>query len=107
MQLDLLSTTPTARGTDPESSHQAAEHITKIGDRATQQRQVVRAAAKWPGLTSRELAAKMNQCRYVVARRLPEVSPIYVTNGPPRRCTVTGRLAQTWWPQPIAKKGDV
>ncbi|MCH8505984.1 MAG: MarR family transcriptional regulator [Ectothiorhodospiraceae bacterium] len=104
MQLDLLSETPASRRTDPESSHAAAEHVTAVGLRARQQRLVMRGFVRFPGMTTRELAARMNVCRYVVARRASELVPGYLEQGPQRRCTVTGRLAITWRPTPAAQR---
>ena len=103
-QLDLLAATPASRNTDPNSSHLAADDITQSGVRARQQRMVLNAVRRWPGLTSRELAARMNICRYVTGRRLSELSPVFVTRPEKatRACTVTGRLAVDWWPTPAA-----
>lgn len=61
-----------ARNTDPESSHEAAESFEKVA--AGQQRQqVIDAVYKWPGKTSKELAALDGELdRVQFARRLPE-----------------------------------
>lgn len=90
--------TPAARSTDPESSHIAAESITKTGVRAHQQRQVLAALRQWPGSTSAELARHAHMDRYAVARRLPELVPLFAFRGATRACTTNGRPATTWWP---------
>lgn len=98
---DLFATpnirTPAARNTDPETSHIAAEAITKSGVRAHQQRQVLAALREWPGCTSAELAQRASMDRYAVARRLPELVPTFAVQGGARRCHVSGRPAVTWW----------
>lgn len=95
--------TPAARRTDPESSHLAAEHITKSGARSDQQNKAVEAVKQFPGHTSHELATltcgKRNviDWRYALARRLPECQTAgRVRKGPMRACSVTGRKAHVW-----------
>lgn len=98
-QLDLLSDSPIARRNDPSTSHEAAEHITKTGARASQQRAVLALVEQWPGHTSAELAAKSTLDRWTVARRLPELRAVYfVKNGDARTCNITGRSGLTWYP---------
>lgn len=91
--------TPAARATDPETSHLAAEIMTKSGVRAHQQRQVLSALREWPGRTSAELASNAGMDRYAVARRLPELVPLFAFRGGSRACAVSGRPAVTWWPK--------
>jgi hypothetical protein len=91
--------TPAARATDPATSHEAAEHITATGARAAQQRLAVEAVKQYPGLTSRELGRRTTLCRFLLARRLPECETgKSVKRGQARRCSVSGRMAVTWWP---------
>jgi hypothetical protein len=91
--------TPAARASDPFTSHLAAAKVTGSGVRADQQRRAAAAVRQWPGCTSMELALKAHQDRYAVARRLPEcVVAGVVEKGPARQCTISGRLALTWWP---------
>ena len=101
MQTDLFAATPVARATDPDTSHLAGEDVTDSGARSRQQRMVLQGLVRYPNLTTRELAARMNVCRYTVARRMPELAPIYVSVVGKRRCTVTGRTAQVWKATPI------
>jgi hypothetical protein len=94
-----MISTPAARNTDPNASHEAAEHITKTGLRAQQQRMASKAVEQHPGLTSLELSQKSHICRYMLARRLPEAETGHtVRRGPERKCTVSGRSACTWYP---------
>lgn len=91
--------TPAARNSDPVTSHQAADHITRSGKRGQQQAQAIAAVKAFPGLTSFELAMRTDIDRYVMARRLPEcVTAGAVRKGPARTCSITGRQALTWWP---------
>ena len=89
--------TPAARATDPDTSHTAAEAVTRSGVRAHQQRQVLAALRQWPGCTSAELAQRASMDRYAVARRLPELAPEFAWRGGSRTCGVSGRPAVTWW----------
>lgn len=100
-QFDLLDASPIARRTDPITSHEAADAITKDGTRASQRHTVLLMVRRRPGHTSAELAASNNADRYVLARRLPDLRDHggLVYNGlEPRVCKVTGKRAQTWWP---------
>lgn len=91
--------TPIARRSDPESSHRAAAEITDSGARAHQQAQAIAAVRAYPGLTSQELSELTGLERYMLARRLPEaVTAGAIRKGEQRTCSVTGRLALTWWP---------
>lgn len=104
-QLSLLAGTPSSRSTDPESSHDAAERSTRSGARASQQNRVLAWVRRWPGRTSRELAALANVDRYMVARRLPELEPVHLRRGDLRKCAVTHTRAVTWWPKEVEKSG--
>lgn len=91
--------TPAARTTDPETSRLAAEHHTASGARAHQLAQAIAAVRAFPGRTSFELAIATDLDRYMLARRLPEaVTAREVKKGDAKACSVTGRLALTWWP---------
>ncbi|MDR3445965.1 winged helix-turn-helix domain-containing protein [Dyella sp.] len=90
---------PIARATDPESSHHAAAELTASGRRGQQIAQTFAAVKAFPGRTSQELSDKTGICRFVLARRLPEaVTAGAITKGLQRACSVTGKLALTWWP---------
>lgn len=92
---------PAARRTDPESSHLAAERITRSGRRASQQDHAHAAVESFPGLTSAELAQETGIDRYELARRLPECAFAgRIRRGSIRLCDVSARPACTWWPAP-------
>lgn len=98
MHQTALSLTPAARRNDPATSHQAETEINDSGLRGRQQRLVCALVRRYPGRTSRELARVAGIDRYMVARRLPEIEPVFVRKGEPKRCEVGGRAASTWWP---------
>lgn len=104
-QLSLLARTPASRSTDPDSSHDAAAENTRSGARASQQHRVLMWVRRWPGRTSREIAALANVDRYMVARRLPELEPTHIRKGDLRKCAVTHTKAVTWWPNEVEKSG--
>jgi hypothetical protein len=91
--------TPAARESDPSTSHEAAEHITKTGVRGHQQRQCAEAVKQWPGSTCRELAALSLIPNEVLHKRLSEcVTARAVRVGDKRECSVTRRTALVYWP---------
>lgn len=90
--------TPAARSNDPESSHAAADEVTKSGVRHCQMALVVDLVHKTNGKTSRELASVHNQDRHMVARRLSEAETAgEVIKGNSRVCMIGHRKAVTWW----------
>lgn len=94
----MIVATPAARWTDPATSHDAADHITRVGLRGHQQRQASEAVRNFPGRTSLELAKASGLCRFMLARRLPEcVTAGAVKRGQARTCSESGRKAHTWW----------
>ena len=91
--------TPAARSTDPETSHLAAEVMTKTRVRPHPQRQVLAALREGPGRPSAEGAQPASMDRYAVARRLPELCPTFAFRGGSTICSISGRPAVTWWPK--------
>lgn len=88
-----------ARSTDPATSWDAAERITRSGRAAIQQATALLAVKTFPGCTSAELAAHCSLDRYQLARRLPELEERYqVRRGNARKCSATGYSAVTWLP---------
>lgn len=90
-----------ARNSDPMTSHLAADELVASGARNAQQQIAVIAVEQYPGLTSLELANVTTLCRFLLARRLPECAEALtprVRRGQVRRCTISKRLAVTWWP---------
>lgn len=93
----LIADLPRSRATDPITSAEAGDAIRASGELGRQQRAVLEAVRRWPGLTSLELGARMDINRWAVARRLPEIE----TAGKIRRGearVVNGRRHVTWYP---------
>ncbi len=89
---------PAARATDPQSSHEAAERVTRTGARQNQAEAVLEALKTYPGSTSRELAERAGLDRHLVARRLPDLEHANTARqGELRACCYAGRSAVTWW----------
>jgi DNA-binding MarR family transcriptional regulator len=65
---------PMARRTDPLSSHAAADRMQESGAAESQRRKALEAVKEYPGSTSKELAERCHLDRYMLARRLPELS---------------------------------
>lgn len=98
-QADLFVATPAARASDPDTSHEAAEQITRDGSRHQWRKQVAEAVRSYPGRTSRELARSCRIAHEILHKRLPEcVTAGVVCKGDARRCLVTGRRTTVWWP---------
>jgi hypothetical protein len=94
-----LVETPASRATDPSSSADAEAEINATGLRAFQQSQTVSAVRKYPGSTMAELAKKTGLDRYMLGRRISECETAgMVFRGLKRRCSVTGRNAEPWYP---------
>lgn len=95
--------TPAARGTDPESSHLAAEKMARTGKRAKQIECVAEAVRLYPALTAAELAqmcgADYGMDRYAFSRRLADAATAgLVLKAEQRRCSVTCNTSLTWMP---------
>lgn len=104
----MLIETAASRLTDPNASYSAETHINKSGVRARHQQMTVKAVEMFPGLTSLELSEKTRICRYLLARRLPECQTARkVIRGQERRCSVSKRLACTWYPQGSQIQDDI
>ena len=88
--------TPAARSTDPWTSHDAAEHVTKTGKRTRQQQQVLDLIREHPNCSSEELAGFGVLGYHQIARRIKEL----VTGGFIESCSVRvnsrGRPVLTW-----------
>lgn len=87
-----------ARSSDPETSKQAAREIVPvIGERQAFAAECVRNV---PGLTQGELdtAYPCSDPRRI-GRRLNECERLgLVRRGESRKCKVSGKVCQTWWP---------
>jgi hypothetical protein len=54
-----------------------------------------------PGSTARELDSKQRNSEGTIRKRLSELEKrSRIKRGTPKRCGVTGRMSQTWWPCP-------
>ena len=84
------------RNNDPPTSVIAGKQITASGTRKRHRLMCLNAVNQTPGLTAREIEARIGIKAH---KRLPELRASQVVcNGPPRHCSITGRLAMTWWP---------
>lgn len=118
--IGLLGDTPRSRVTDPETSHQAAQAVKDSGSLRQNQLIVLNAVHLWPGRTAVELGHLMAQAgmtvvrgpknnrrtvaptatqwRFECSRRLPELVPVHVRRGKPRRCEIAGTPQAVWHP---------
>lgn len=88
-----------ARRHDPETSQISSYEVQASGALGRQARTVLGALRAYPGATSRELSQVAGIDRYASSRRLPLLVDLgYVRRGDRRRCRVSGKLSQTWWP---------
>lgn len=94
----LPSNQPLARKADPVTSHIAASDI--IQSLAELHRWARKCVLEAPGLTQRELGAKYCPLDLrKIGRRLNEIEKAgWVRRGMKRHCSVSGKLAETWWP---------
>lgn len=87
------------RNADPATSKEAARLIVpKLGQL---QQEALDMVVRWPGKTQAEFShidTRHKDSRRI-GRRLPELVALgKLRRGAPRKCTVTGRSATTWWP---------
>lgn len=81
---------------DPPTSGLAGREIETSGLDQRQRDMCLCAVRMHRGLTAREIEARLDIKAH---KRLPELRALQrVVNGPERRCTVTGRMAMTWYP---------
>lgn len=92
---------PIARRKDPKSSHEAADEITRSGNRASQAQEVLALVRRHQGHTSLELSRFSRTLdRYQVARRLADLNEAgLVYQGQLRNCSIGKRLAVAWFPR--------
>lgn len=89
---------PTVRSTDRAASHIAAHSIVKDGSRSKWKQVCLEAVKAYPGLTSRELAARSGIDNETMHKRLPDLERdgLVVYSETLRRCAVSGKVAGTW-----------
>jgi len=95
--------TQAARSTDPETSHMAAEEVTKSGKRETHIKILTDVVNDNPGMTSKEIAFMLQDKypeldRHEVARRLADAKGCSLQQGTVRKCRLAKRMCVTWWP---------
>lgn len=98
-QQDLFGMPPIlARPADPVTSYQAAQAILKDLPRLIEW--TASCVRQTPGLTQRELGARhCPEDLRKIGRRLAECARRgVVRRGMSRKCSITGRQAETWWP---------
>lgn len=100
-----------ARRTDPETSHAAGESLRRSGAQATAIQAAAALVRSMPGRTYSELhyqhmadaettgVPAVFGSREGLQKRLHDASKRrLIYKGPARRCGLTGKAAQTWWP---------
>lgn len=89
---------PLARRSHPVTSAMGAAHAAS-GLRLAQERALT-FVARYPGRTGRELASLSGDVdTRTIGRRLPElVERGLLERGDSRKCSMTGRMATTWYP---------
>lgn len=93
MQGDLFDP-PRARRSDPLSSHEAADKVSRSGRARLQAQHALALVREYPGSTSKELAELSGMDRYALARRLPELE-----QGGLITRTSEGSKELRWWPK--------
>ena len=87
-----------SRREDPATSHLATHQIAAEGTLGRMMKQALEALRDSPGSTASELDPR--GVGSIIAKRLNDLRKAQLaTIGDPRRCRVTGRMAQTWWPR--------
>lgn len=96
---------PIARKTDPNTSHQAAEAITKNGQRGSQCKDIFDAIQAKPGSIPGEIAAKIGLLSHEVTKRIHDLEVKgLVVPGTERRWAGSGKNQRSWWP--TSKQGE-
>jgi len=96
----LLDWCPLARVTDPETSHEAAADQIESGRRDTHAMTILGVVRRFPGVTYREAAdiAMMDEAVEAIRRLddLRKADLVHVEGK--RKCGISGRTAQVWYP---------
>lgn len=91
--------TPIVRAADPMTSHESAESLTSSGERARMMEVAENALRSSPGLTSKELERQHGYTDGELRKRLNDLRTAGRARvGETRKCSITGRSAQTWHP---------
>lgn len=87
-----------SRSGDPATSHLAAEQIANDGTLGRRLQQALDAVTAHPGLTDNELEVTCGGFNGSIRKRNNDLRHLGILrNGPDRKCTVTERMAQTWY----------
>jgi predicted ArsR family transcriptional regulator len=102
MQLDLFSQVATeprlARLGDPQSSKEAAQHVETSGIGGRMCQLAIHLIKRHQGRTAKELEKLRDLDDGQVRKRLTTLERKgFIRRGDPRRCSVSGRQAATWW----------
>jgi hypothetical protein len=88
-----------ARRDDPETSHEAAAEMHGSEAQGRLVRIAVAQVCEYPGETAKELERRLGVEDGQLRKRLNDAWRMgLISKGEPRRCTVSGRRAQTWVP---------
>ena len=88
-----------ARADDPDTSYQAASEMALSGALARMARIAWDLLVEYPGATASELEEVSNFGDGKIRKRLNDLRKEgWAYNQDPRRCLITGKMAQTWWP---------
>jgi hypothetical protein len=99
-----LGDNPIVGRTDPATSAEAADRVTRSGARKANAERVLALVVATPGLTAVELWHAQKDAagamgRHEVSRRAADLMRKgRVRQGPPRACSVAGTNQVTWWP---------
>jgi len=87
-----------SRSTDPQTSHEAEDHINKSGSRSKQVAKFLNAVREHEGATSGELAEAVGLTMYEASKRLADLENAgKIRKGEPRVWEGSGRKQSTWW----------
>lgn len=89
-----------ARARDPNTSKQAATELVESGDHQRDLDTVFAALRKYPGRTARELARDSGLPPDMVWKRLSDLKRVkraYASDVLKRHCTVSNKMARTWY----------
>lgn len=99
---------PISRNSDPETSHDAAADLTASGARSRMASITLAGLRENPGLTSKELEKLLGFEDGAIRKRLNDLRHLKLAdNGPERRCSITGKTAQTWVPRDSGEAAGV
>lgn len=88
----------------PSTSAMAGRHVRACGCAQRHRDLCLRAVRRQPGLTAREIEARIGIKAH---KRLPELrADGLIHNGSVRTCRVSGRMAMTWQPDSFINTGD-